>query len=123
MISDLDPVIHAPKRLALMALLAHAQDADFGFVRDALGVSDSDLSKQATALAEASYITVAKAGRGRGGTTTFRITKQGRTAYEKHRAALEALLAGSNFSVSSDSTVAKPGSADGLGGFGLSHRI
>ncbi len=97
MISNLDPVIHAPKRLALMALLAHAQDADFGFVRDALKVSDSDLSKQATALADAGYITVAKAGRGRGGTTTFRITKQGRAAYGKHRAALEALLAGADF--------------------------
>lgn len=98
MISNLDPVIHAPKRLALMALLAHAQDADFGFVRDALKVSDSDLSKQAAALADADYITVTKAGRGRGGTTTFRITKQGRAAYEKHRAALEALLAGTVFS-------------------------
>lgn len=93
----LDPVIHAPKRLALMALLAHAQDADFGFVRDTLNVSDSDLSKQATALADADYITIAKTGRGRGGSTTFRITKQGRRAYEKHRAALESLLAGGDF--------------------------
>src|SRR5699024_12790895 len=36
----LDPVIHAPKRLAMMALLSHSHDADFTFVRDTLQVSD-----------------------------------------------------------------------------------
>ena len=90
----LDPVIHAPKRLAFMALLAHAQDADFAFVRETLRVSDSDLSKQAAALADAGHITVAKSGHGRGSVTTFKITKEGREAYRRHRAALEALLAG-----------------------------
>lgn len=90
----LNPVIHAPKRLAFMALLAHAQDADFTFLRDALKISDSDLSKQASALDEAGYIEVLKTGRGRGGSTTFRITSTGRAAYADHRRALEALLAG-----------------------------
>lgn len=93
----LNPAIHAPKRLAFMALLAHAQDADFAFVRDTLRVSDSDLSKQATALFEAGYIDITKSGRGRGSTTRYRITKDGRTAYGAHREALEALLAGADF--------------------------
>lgn len=93
----LDPVMHAPKRLALMALLAHAQDADFGFVREALAVSDSDLSKQASALAEAGYISIGKSGRGRGATTRYRITEVGRGAYQRHKAAIEALLAGAPF--------------------------
>lgn len=93
----LDPVIHAPKRLALMALLAHARDADFAFVRNALNISDSDLSKQAAALADADYIIITKTGRGRGATTTYRITQLGRTAYQRHRTALEALLAGTEF--------------------------
>ncbi|HPT94554.1 MAG TPA: transcriptional regulator [Microbacteriaceae bacterium] len=93
----LNPTIHAPKRLAFMALLAHAQDADFAFVRDTLRVSDSDLSKQATALFEAGYIYITKSGRGRGSTTRFHITKEGRAAYLAHRQALEALLAGADF--------------------------
>lgn len=93
----LDPAIHAPKRLAFMALLAHAQDADFAFVREALKVSDSDLSKQATALNDAGYVEISKSGRGRGGRTTFRITKSGQAAYLAHRQALEALLAGEYF--------------------------
>lgn len=98
----LDPVIHAPKRLALMALLAHAKDADFWFAKQTLGISDSDLSKQAAALAEAGYIFIAKSGYGRGSETRFGITVTGRTAYEEHRKALEALLAGMHLPADSD---------------------
>lgn len=89
---QLDPVIHAPKRLAIMALLTNATAADFRFVRDHLGVSDSDLSKQMTELAGAGYVEIAKTGRGRGASTTYRVTRAGRKAYAAHRAALRALL-------------------------------
>ena len=95
MSQGLDPVIHPPKRLAAMALLAHATDADFRFLRDHLGVSDSDLSKQMSALAEAGYVEVRKQGHGRGGVTTYRITRAGRRAYDAYRVTLEALLSGS----------------------------
>ena len=90
----LDPIIHPPKRLAAMAILAHAQDADFKFLRSHLHVSDSDLSKQMSALADAGYVTIRKTGRGRGSVTTFRISKAGRAAYHAYRKALEELLAG-----------------------------
>ncbi len=93
-LSGLDPVIHAPKRLAAMALLANATSADFSFLRDHLGTSDSDTSKQMTALVEAGYVSVTKSGHGRGSTTTFRITRAGARAYAAHRSALTALLAG-----------------------------
>lgn len=89
---DLDPVIHAPKRLAAMALLANSESTDFPFLREHLGVSDSDLSKQMSALVQAGYVEISKTGRGRGATTTYKITKLGRQAYERHRAALRALL-------------------------------
>lgn len=96
MTAGLDPIIHAPKRLAAMALLAHAHDADFKFLREHLQVSDSDLSKQMSTLAEAGYVSVSKRGRGRASVTTYRITKVGRAAYQDHRRALENLLSGSN---------------------------
>lgn len=94
MIGDLDPVIHAPKRLAAMAVLASASTATFAFLREHLDVSDSDLSKQMTTLEKAGYVAISKSGRGRGATTTFRITRTGRSAYERHRAALAAILQG-----------------------------
>ncbi len=92
-LAELDPVIHAPKRLAAMALLSSSTSADFKFIRDHLGISDSDLSKQMAALAEAGYVAVSKSGQGRGGVTSFRITRAGNKAYTRHRAALRALLA------------------------------
>ena len=93
-LGDLDPVIHAPKRLAAMAVLTGADSADFGFLREHLGVSDSDLSKQMSALEAAGYVTIRKHGRGRGGSTTYRATRAGRAAYARHRAALRSLLEG-----------------------------
>ncbi len=56
-LTSLDPVIHAPKRLAAMAMLDAAESADFTFLREHLGLSDSDLSKQMSALAQAGYVT------------------------------------------------------------------
>lgn len=87
----LDPVIHAPKRLAAMAVLANATTTSFSFLRDHLGISDSVLSKQMTTLENAGYVKPTKI-RGPGGTTSFEITREGRAAYERHLAALRAIV-------------------------------
>jgi DNA-binding transcriptional ArsR family regulator len=89
---QLDPVIHAPKRLAIMALLANSTSADFTFLRDHLGVSDSDLSKQMSALDRAGYVSTSKIGHGRGATTSFRISKAGTTAFRRHLAVLQSIV-------------------------------
>ncbi|MBA4026101.1 MAG: hypothetical protein C0482_27465 [Gordonia sp.] len=92
MIDGLDPLIHAPKRLAAMAILANSSSTSFKFLKDHLKLADSDLSKQMSALESAGYITASKEGLGRGSSTTFRMTSAGRRAYESHRNALRALL-------------------------------
>ena len=43
-----DDLIHAPTRLSLVSLLAATEWADFQFLRDSAGLSDSALSKQLT---------------------------------------------------------------------------
>lgn len=91
-VHDLDPVIHAPKRLAAMALLSSADQTTFQFLKEHLRIADSDLSKQMSALENAGYVKSTKSGRGRGSTTTFTLTRAGRAAYKAHRAALHALL-------------------------------
>lgn len=91
-LAGLDPALNGPKRLAIMAVLAGAEYADFGFLREHLGVSDSDLSKQASALDAVGYLSIEKSGHGRGGSTRFIATPEGRDAYERHREALRALL-------------------------------
>ncbi|MEQ3554666.1 transcriptional regulator [Pseudonocardia nematodicida] len=92
MIDGLDPTIHAPKRLAAMAVLDNSMSTSFRFLAEHLRISASDLSKHMSALEAAGYVTVRKDGRGRGATTTFSLTADGRRAYTAHRAALRALL-------------------------------
>lgn len=91
-LTGLDPTLSAPKRLAIMAVLASSRSTDFGFLKGHLAVSDSDLSKQAATLEAAGHLEITKSGRGRGATTTYRATKAGRAAYRKHRETLQRLL-------------------------------
>ena len=88
----LDPLLTGPKRLAALGVLANSQHTEFAFLRDILELSDSDLSKQMSALTEAGYATVNKTGRGRHRQTWYKITKPGRHALKQHIAALNALV-------------------------------
>lgn len=92
MISGLDPIIHVPKRLAAMAILANAPSASFRFLKEQLGIADSDLSKQMSTLEAAGYVKSTKDGYGRGATTAFAMTRAGQKAYERHCKALHALI-------------------------------
>jgi DNA-binding MarR family transcriptional regulator len=71
-----------------MALLAAADRAEFGFVRDHIEVSDSVLSKQMSALEEAGYVKVHKGYVGRRPRTWLSLTRQGRQTFGRHLAAL-----------------------------------
>ncbi|MDQ3630408.1 MAG: transcriptional regulator [Actinomycetota bacterium] len=93
-LGELDPVIHAPKRLAIMAILAASEWAEFAFLRERLELSDSDLSKQMKVLLDAGYVKITKRGRGRGASTWYRGTREGRGAFKLHVASLESLIAG-----------------------------
>src|SRR4029077_15146064 len=53
-----DELIHPATRLSVVALLAAADWADFAFIRDRIGLSDSALSKQLATLEEAGYIVI-----------------------------------------------------------------
>ncbi|MFF5114451.1 winged helix-turn-helix domain-containing protein [Streptosporangium sp. NPDC000509] len=98
----LDPAIHAPTRLGIVSLLAAADEAEFAFVRDNLGVSDSVLSKHASALEAAGYVKIRKGYVGKRPRTWFSLTREGRAAYTGHVAALQAIVAQSGLSVLPD---------------------
>jgi DNA-binding transcriptional ArsR family regulator len=61
-----NPTISTTTRLAVMAVLAAVEEMEFSLAQDAAGVSDSVLSKQATALKKAGYLKLRKGGVGRG---------------------------------------------------------
>lgn len=91
-VDGLDPVIHAPKRLMIMSMLCSSVDADFPYLRDQLGVSESDLSKQMKALSDAKYVKIHKSGAGRGSVTRYAATRAGRKALATHTEAIRAII-------------------------------
>lgn len=86
-------VIHAPNRLRITAALAAVEGAEFSTIRDALGVSDSVLSKQIKPLSEAGYVTITKTVIDSHVRTSLALTATGRKAYRAHIAALRDLTA------------------------------
>jgi len=86
-----DPVIHAPARLQIMAVLAGVQDAEFSLLRSTVQVSDSVLSKHLAQLAEAGYVNLRKAALGGRQRTWASLTRDGRRAFAAHVKALQAL--------------------------------
>ncbi len=88
-----DELIHAPTRLAIVSLLAAAQWADFKYIRDELGLSDSALSKQLSTLESAGYVEIHKRFVGKRPRTSARLSTVGRQAFEQHVAALQQIMA------------------------------
>ena len=91
--SGIDSVIHAPNRLQICALLAPMEMAEFQFLRDALAVSDSVLSKHIKQLEDAGYVKLRKQKMNGRQHTWALLTRKGRTAFKAHVAALERLVA------------------------------
>lgn len=88
---EFDPVIHAPARLQIMAVLAGVHDAEFAMLRKTADVSDSVLSKHLSALSDAGYVKLRKAALDGRQRTWASLTRPGRAAFGKHVAALKAL--------------------------------
>lgn len=96
MAAALDPIIHAPLRLQICAMLRQASTIDFATIREMLDVSESVLSKHIKTLEEAGYVAVRKAtsdGRQR---TWLSLTSPGRKAFTAHAAALRLLVGDSD---------------------------
>lgn len=83
-----DAVVHAPPRLQICGLLAAVDTMEFAAVRNAVGVSDSVLSKHVKQLEEAGYVRVHKATVASRVRTSLALTRAGRTAFEAHVAEL-----------------------------------
>jgi DNA-binding MarR family transcriptional regulator len=88
-----DELIHPATRLSIVALLAAADWADFAFVRDELGLSDSALSKQLSTLEEAGYISIDRPVSERRRRVRARLTPLGRKRFTGHVAALREIIA------------------------------
>ena len=81
---DLDRVVHEPARLAILTVLANAEEAEFRFLETATGLTPGNLSSHASRLEQAGYLKVRKTFRGRMPVTWLRITRAGREALARY---------------------------------------
>jgi DNA-binding MarR family transcriptional regulator len=106
---ELDPLIHVPTRLRIVATLAALPDGDalsFTRLQDMIGLTPGNLIIHLRKLEEAGYIASEKTRNGTAPKTTVTLTSQGRAALGTYTQALRRLLGGldaSGRSVDADS--------------------
>ena len=91
-ILSLDPIIHAPTRLAILSILITVENANFTFLKESTGTTDGNLSTHLTKLEESGYISIEKKFIGKKPQTTCSITLKGRKAFEIYLEQLEQIV-------------------------------
>jgi len=88
----LDEVVHQRTRLGILAVLTEGGRVQFGFLRDALTLSDGNLSRHLSILEDAGYVDITKGYEGKRPRTWIKITKLGKRALQSEIAALKAIV-------------------------------
>ncbi len=89
--AEIDPIIHAPARLRIMAVLtalAPRTQIDFPTLGKSLGLTDGNLGAHLQTLEEAGYIKIEKSFVNQKPRTHVSATARGRNRFEEHVAAL-----------------------------------
>lgn len=89
---DLDPIVHAPVRLAVLSILSTVKDAGFDFLRDSTGTTDGNISSHLSRLEAAGYVKIRKGFEGKKPRTTVSITRRGRSAFMAYLDRLEGII-------------------------------
>ena len=89
---QLDRVIHEKGRLAIMSMLAASPELSFTELRDALEMTDGNLTSHMRTLQEAGYMAVSKSYENNRPLTTCSLTAGGRKAFAGYINLLEQIL-------------------------------
>ncbi|MGD2246351.1 MAG: transcriptional regulator [Candidatus Aminicenantes bacterium] len=91
-ILKLDPFIHVPTRLAILSVLITVEEANFTFLKEAIGTTDGNLSVHLTKLETKNFITIKKSFQGKKPQTTCAITEKGRKAFTEYLEHMEQII-------------------------------
>lgn len=91
-IQQLDKAFENRIRLGAMSVLSVNEWVDFNELKQLLDVTDGNLASHLSALEKKNFIEVRKRFVGKKPNTAFRITADGKEAFEGHLKALEQLL-------------------------------
>ena len=89
---QLDRVIHEKGRLGIMSMLAAAPELAFTELRDALGMTDGNLTTHIRTLQESGYVAVTKSFQNNRPLTTCTLTASGRKAFGEYIGWLEQIV-------------------------------
>jgi MarR family. len=89
---QLDRVIHEKGRLAIMSMLAATPELSFTEMRDALSMTDGNLTTHIRTLQEAGYVQVTKSFRNNRPHTTCSLTTAGHKAFTNYINLLEKII-------------------------------
>ena len=89
---NLDRVIHEKGRLAIMSMLAASPELSFTELRDALSMTDGNVTTHIRTLQEAGYVTVSKSYQNKRPLTTVSLTTAGRKAFTDYVDLLEKIV-------------------------------
>ena len=89
---QLDRVIHEKGRLAIMSMLAASPELSFTELRDALAMTDGNLTTHIRTLQQEGYVAVAKSFQNRRPLTTCSLTAVGRKAFTEYINLLEQIV-------------------------------
>ena len=89
---QLDRLIHEKGRLAIMSMLAASPELSFTELRDALEMTDGNLTTHIKALQQEGYIAVAKSFQNNRPLTTCSLTAAGRKAFAEYINLLEKIV-------------------------------
>jgi DNA-binding MarR family transcriptional regulator len=91
-IAEIDPLIHAPTRLKIMAYLSIVESADFTFLMRQTGLTRGNLSVNLRKLEDAGYVSITKEFVDRIPRTLIRLTDEGRKAVQIYRDNMQIVL-------------------------------
>jgi DNA-binding MarR family transcriptional regulator len=89
---QLDRVIHEKGRLAIMSMLAASPELSFTELRDALGMTDGNLTTHIKALQQEGYVSVTKSFKEKRPLTTCSLTPAGRKSFGEYIDLLEKIV-------------------------------
>ncbi len=92
MIENLNKVFESRVRLGIMSILMVNDWVPFKQLKELLKVTDGNLASHLSALEKKALVEVHKEFVNKKPLTTYKATEEGRLAFKKHLAALEALI-------------------------------
>jgi DNA-binding transcriptional ArsR family regulator len=87
-----DRLVHEPARLAILTVLASAEDAEFRFLETVCRLSKGNLSSHLSKLEAGGLVTIEKSFRAKRPLTRAAITPAGRAALDTYRRQIAALV-------------------------------